>query len=130
MNTARATTDEGGNIHSLAVFIGRPIPASQLYSDLVNPSRTWELRNKTTLNELRYSLKRYYSAVALHLIEVVGYLAYEPVYVYQNKTNGRFKGVFAIHCYERGKVTVVDLNSNYNETSDVMFLQDIKRVLP
>jgi hypothetical protein len=129
MSTARATTDEAGNIHSLASFIGKPIPASDLFSGMSNGERVWVLsgseNDKITLNNIRYGLKGYFAVAALSLIENDGYRDYEPIRTYREKN----KALFAIHCYERGTVTMINGGSSrYRTISDALFVNEIPKV--
>ena len=126
MSTAQATTDESGRIHSLAVYIGKPIPARDLLSDGNHDEVVWDLlsnpKEKDTLNDLRYGLKGYFATAALDLIENKSYRAYEPIRRYRDKK----RGVFAIHCYERNTVTIVNASSKYRTISDDKFLRDLE----
>jgi hypothetical protein len=117
MATARAVTDESGKINSFAVTIGRPISSSELYGDRAKAVRKWKLYRVTTLRELRYSLKSYFSVVAMELIEKNNYFAFEPCRVYQDEENS----VFAVHCYIRKTVALVDKKSNYKLQKDADF---------
>ena len=126
MSTARATTDDSGYLHSLAVFIGKPIPVRDLLSDDNRNEIAWYLlgkaEEKDTLNDLRYGLQGYFATAALDLIENKGYRAYEPIRRYRDKK----RGLFAIHCYERNTVTIVNSSSRYKTISEDRFLRDLE----
>ena len=126
MSTAKATTDESGSLHSLTVFIGKPIPMRDLLSNSNHDEVVWDLlgnpKEKDTLNDLRYGLKGYFATAALDLIENKSYRAYEPIRRYRDKK----RGVFAIHCYERNTVTIVNGSSKYRTISDDKFLRDFE----